>query len=505
MLPRILWLTVVEDRRAQVWKQLLRRPGSRIERITVESSPVLAPGGIDLDQLTVFTGPHGAGKSYLLRVIEAALPHGYGDVMGAPFSWFDRRDESHGRLGGRYRLSYSRPGVAPDWLIDFSRPHDSGQPAYEYPGEDTLWSAYVESATAMRDYDTYFMETMYGRHPSMSAPTTLKKAELKYLRDILGRRYDSFTWQDVPLGADVFTPHLEARQSGRLVTNETMSMGELWVHYCLWRLRTADADCIVIIDEPETFLSPAGHAAFLDEIARLTLASGAQTIIATHSAGMILRTPAQLLRELIPNPAGTRARHAASPVEVLHHLGHEPELTGIVLVEDDLAKRAVAAILARLDPSLARQVDIVDSDGKDNALSAGRVLARSARLGACVVLDGDQRHAEIKDCGAEVGYLPGGRPEESILAPVQAHPGLLAKMLGASEDDVALALDKIRFQAHQYWFTRIAQALGRDESAIAECLISIWLRDQAVQAQARELAEQIRDACSTNVLPDRAR
>jgi energy-coupling factor transporter ATP-binding protein EcfA2 len=498
-------MTGGEDRPAQVWKQLLRRPGSRIERITVESSPVLASGGIDLDQLTVFTGPHGVGKSYLLRIIEAALPHGHGDVMGAPFSWFDRRDEVHGRLGGRYLLSYSRPGVAPDWLIDFARPHDSGQPAYEYPGEDTLWSAYVEPSSAMRDYDSYFSETRYGRHPPMSAPNALKKAEIEYLRDILGRRYESFTWQDVPIGGEVFTPRLEARESGRLVTNETMSMGELWVHYCLWRLRTADADCIVIIDEPETFLSPAGHAAFLDEIARLTLASGAQTIIATHSAGMIMRTPVQLLRELIPNPAGTRVRQPASPVEVLHHLGHEPELTGIVLAEDDLAKRAVAAILARLDPRMAQQVDIIDSGGKDNALSAGRVLARSARLGACVVLDGDQRHAEIKDYRAEVAYLPGGQPEESILAPVQAHPSLLAKTLGASEDDVALALDKIRFQAHQYWFSRIAQALGRDEPAIAECLISIWLRDQTVQAQARELAEQIRDACSTHALPHRAR
>jgi len=265
------------------------------------------------------------------------------------------------------------------------------------------------------------------------------RADLAVVDDIgllpvaLGRRYESFTWQDVPLGADVFTPHFEARQSGRLVTNETMSVGELWVHYCLWRLRTADADCIVVIDEPETFLSPAGHAAFLDEIARLTLASEAQTIIATHSAGMIMRTPEHLLRELIPNPAGTRVRQHARSVDILRHLGHEPELTGIVLVEDDLAKRTVAAILARLDPPLARQVDIIDSDGKDNALSAGRVLERSARLGVCVVLDGDQRRADIKDCRADVAYLPGGQPEESILAPVQADLSLLAKMLGASE------------------------------------------------------------------------
>ncbi|WP_425297296.1 hypothetical protein [Nocardia abscessus] len=55
-----------------------------------------------------------------------------------------------------------------------------------------------------------------------------------------------------------------------------MSRGELWVHFLLYVFRTARPGSTLFIDEPETYLSPVGHVALFDELARSTLAAASR-------------------------------------------------------------------------------------------------------------------------------------------------------------------------------------------------------------------------------------
>ncbi len=79
---------------------------------------------------------------------------------------------------------------------------------------------------------------------------------------------------------------------------------------------------------------------------------------------MIARTPASMLRVLTPGLDGVRVIQPATTEAALRTLGHRTPLSGVVFLEDMLARRMVTAALARLDRSLAERVDVVDAGGR---------------------------------------------------------------------------------------------------------------------------------------------
>ena len=488
------------DRRVRVWERLQQVPSYGISHVTVESSPVLAQQDVHFGQLTVVTGTHGVGKSYLLRSIAALLPRGYGFPMGPPF--FSGDGSNKGVLNGKFTATYLDGQTLHPWTLDLGRANRDALP--EAPlsdlGEQAPWTRYVEPSLMFSEYSMLFQGYDSNLESFPSRPLMPpSRPELEYLRDVLGRRYETFEWREINTEPSVddghyWVPHVEATVDGRVITSAQMSSGELWVHYVLWSLRTAGPEQIILIDEPEAFLSPAGHRPFLDEIARLTLASKAQTIVATHSAAMIDRTPASMIRVLAPSTAGVQIVRPSSSISALRMLGQYPELAGIVLVEDDLARRIVQAMLSRSDNYLAQRVDIVDCGGKDKALATARVMARSTRLAVCVVLDGDQRDANVDHTGLRIAYLPGDEPDNAILTSVRTAPGRLAERASLNADDVAMALDGLRFHPHQYWFSKLAESLGLSHEILVSHLIYLWFQDDAVNADAMEIVRKIGEA-----------
>ncbi|MEY9912823.1 energy-coupling factor transporter ATP-binding protein EcfA2 [Catenulispora sp. MAP12-49] len=487
------------DRRVRVWERLKQDPSNGITDVTIERSPVLARQDIRFGQLTVVTGTHGVGKSYLLRSIAALLPRGYGFPMGPPF--FSRSRSNEGVIDGRFTATYLNDETPHKWTVDLGevRPDAFAEAPLSELGEQAPWTRYVEPSLMFSEYSVLFQNFESADRLPSRRLDPLRHEELEYLRDILGRRYESFDWRELntepSLDDDYYwVPHVKAIVDGRAVTSTQMSSGELWVHYVLWSLRTAGPEQIILIDEPEAFLSPAGHRPFLDEIARLTLANKAQTIVATHSAAMIARTPASMIRVLAPGLEGAQIVSPSSPASALRMLGHAPGLAGIVLVEDDLARRIIQAFLARIDSHLAHRVDVIDSGGKDQALATARIMQRSSRLGVCVVLDGDQRTANIDHNGITLAYLPGNEPDEAILAAVRANPDRLAERAALNSDDVTVALDALRFHPHQYWFAKLAGSLGIKEEEVVNHLIFLWLQDDAVHEEATQIIRKIAEA-----------
>lgn len=407
------------DARAKVWHQLKHAAPQGIEQVTIRSSPVLASATVDLNRLTVIAGTHGVGKSYLLRTLDAAIPWGYSYPTGPPFNRFDRLGETKGRVEGKYMISYhTKSGKRFKFLADFDRTEPLDARDLERLSEHEPWSVYIDPSAAFADYAMYFQEAANISAVGLGEPDTLRRAETDSLRRILGREYHRLTWRSMVLHDDEIAPHMEAAVEAGTVTNHTMSTSELWVHYCLWRLRLADSDATVFIDEPEAFLSPASHGAFLDEIARLTLAKGCQTIVATHSASMIARTPPEMLRCLIRTSTGTQVIQPTAVSQVMRVLGHTAPIAGVVVVEDEFARTVVTAVLSRLDPTVAHQIDLVCAGGVSGVLTVANALATSRRLRVCAVLDGDQHDRGLNTDDTPVAYLPGNTPEESVLAVV---------------------------------------------------------------------------------------
>lgn len=455
------------NQRAKVLDQLERQEVDRVDRLTVVDSPVLAPQEIALDRLTLVTGVHGAGKSYLLRILNEILPQQNATPLGPPFR--RSRYEHEGMMDGRYLIHLQAADGA-----TVQRPSDLSSMSDDTA--DLMASRYLDPASAFWDYSTHFQELPYlPADRERSGPGgSLPASELKTLRAILGRSYESFEWWEFNPGRSP-VPIFEAEVDGRTISNATMSSGELWVHWILWAFRVAPAPAVMLVDEPEAFLSPPGQAALYHELARLTLANGLQTIVATHSTTIIREAPPTTIRLLVPGADGARVLTPDSPTEALSLLGHEVGISAVVVVEDAVAAAVVREVLASFAPDVAARTEVIAAGGEGEAKKLGRAFQASDRLRMCVVLDGDQRNAVRKgEAGMPVVFLPGDAPEPELFAPVQAEPELLAARAGRTGTAVRLALDSCRFEDHHRWFAVVAGKLLIDEPVLVDHVVRIW-------------------------------
>lgn len=70
----------------------------------------------------------------------------------------------------------------------------------------------------------------------------------------------------------------------------------------------------------------------------------------------------------------------------------------------------------------------------------------------------------------------------------------LADRLGIRVDEVALALDAIRFQDHQYWFRTIAERLQIGDEILVDHLISTWMSHAPMRDELQAVVDKIRNA-----------
>ncbi|REC96872.1 hypothetical protein DEU35_2621 [Microbacterium sp. AG157] len=472
---------VVKNRSSAVWQRLELIDGL-VQRFDVESSPVLAPGSIELRRFTAFAGMHGAGKSYLLAAIGDGLP-GWQSTLGLPIE----NDGSDARLSGSYRLHLEHPAVHE---IAYSRPLHWEQRRSEDERHEPLvvtrLTAYVaESERAMAAQETVFL-----RRFRMIERDELTRSEIDIVGLITGHVYERVVYGVLGEGHDMF-PFVEAMRDGRVVNSWSMSASEYWVHFVLQHLRGADANELVLIDEPETSLALPGHRPFIDEIARLTLSTGCQTLIATHSETMLERVPPALIRHVGASEDGSVVTPITNAASLLSSLGRSPRPVACLLfVEDDLAMQILHEILRIFAADELDRFDVVGSAGKDEAIRAAKLVARSRRLSAMAVLDGDQR-----ECGAadDVSFLPGTQePELMLVNALRSDVDESSNALRVDPVDLRVALDAVRFSTHQRVFVAIAESLnGVSAEELRSHAIRLWLSDSAVLAEARALAEQL--------------
>jgi hypothetical protein len=495
------------DQRVKIWNQLTATSVPfQVESIKIIESNVLTPQTIELDRVVAFIGLHGAGKTLLLRMLEASF--GYTTpVYSPPFL--------KGAVGGVIRSAApSLKGVVeirlrmPSGLIcrtvDLSEPSESRAEIWRGIFGESFAAWYVDPVGTF--WDLNYMNDNYdftSRRTENEVERKLTRADLDLLNNILGRRYDTVTVRTGLLDSDDYElPFISARSGSKVFDNTTMSQGELWVHFIHWLLEDKqNKGHLALIDEPESFLAAQGRRAFIDSIARSALRNDRQFIIGTHSPEILSRFPLANVRMCISGDSGTRVITPRSIAQIHDCVGIQTPIRGIILVEDELAKQLLSAIFVQYDTALTREIEIISAGGVPEVINGYRVLRKAAEFGCFAVLDGDQRSRRPGKEGESIAntlyFLPGaGDPESELMTSAQQQIDWLAEVIGIHADQIYTAINSCQYLDHQYRLGRIAEQLGYREGTLMQFLIRAWLRREDVTLEAERLARDIRHALS---------
>lgn len=160
----------------------------------------------------------------------------------------------------------------------------------------------------------------------------------------------------MPVFFRVKTQNLEYDSTG-------MGIGEHFILYIFYILETIKENSILIIEEPESYISVLSQHRLVDYIAKIISEKKISVIMTTHSPHILKRISADHVR-IISNRAGNTTMFIPQNIEeAKQHLGIEYHTNdskiATLFVEDNIARMFVSCIIKEECPFLENIVDVV--------------------------------------------------------------------------------------------------------------------------------------------------
>jgi AAA domain, putative AbiEii toxin, Type IV TA system len=317
--------------------------------------------------------------------------------------------------------------------------------------------------------------------------------ELRDANYVVGKHYTSVSTVEIedPAREDEVLPVIGVSEGGAEYDFRTMGLGEFAALVTLWRLRQAKPGTVVLLEEPETYLSARASVALLDVLAARIDKSRLYGIVTTHSPGVMSHSPLEQLLVLVPGDDGSIILRApGSRHELDQLLGVPAGNVRLVLVEDETARTMVEELMARYVGVSSRSARVAVTGGAAALDATCRTFPPSDALSLVGVLDGDQALPE--DARWPVLALPGREnPDAQLRSAASGNVDGFAAALGRPATAVRAAVSSLVGADEHDWFHELAAALSIRARDAVRAALAVLLEDPEISERCGELATAI--------------
>jgi hypothetical protein len=437
------------------WPFKLRRFAfTNVPSLGTAEAPLTSP-------FLILSGPNGVGKTTVLRAIWAAA-----DPTSAQLS----PGASLKLTTGSVTLDYVWQGTAYSSSVSFVEGKTNGGTPVPTP------VIHLDASSDPLRYQREFcgFNTTDDIINGVGS-TILDNRILTELGYICKRDYRSVVVYEVESG-DQITPFFEVEVGADRYDSRTMGAGELTALYTWWAVDRAVDNSLLLIEEPETFLSPACQEGMAHFLLASTVDKRLVTLITSHSAKIVDSVADEHRLFLFREGAGSKFAEIPVSPGLLATVGIEPIVDHILLVEDEAATYFLKHLLEYCDPSFARTCEIADQSGEGNIIAAlDRIGGRFKALQFVGVFDGDQRGKVKRTVEPFAAFLPGGTPIEAIFRELTtSNAGAAAEVL--SRPRLGEILFTLEGADHHDWYDRLCDGLSLTKAQLFPMLFSLWIK-----------------------------
>lgn len=393
--------------------------------------------------LTIFIGQNGCGKSSCLHALYGA-PKGstpssfWFDTSVDPIAYYDDNKKRHS-----FWYSYMDSDGTTKEVIK-ARIRRSNDPNYWETSRPLVWAGmqsragndrdqpiekkvvYIDFRSELSAFDKYFY---FGNTKGASAKTKqefirkkskqlknvisgskqfyytsvgkVNKAlriitteELKWISFILGKTYISAK----------FLEHSFFRNEGYTVIFKTANAeyseafagsGEVAVVRLVLKILEADANSLILLDEPEVSLHPGAQSRLKFFLLEQIKVKKHQIILTSHSPSIVSGLPKEAIKVFYQNPNNGRflVKENLTPEEAFYHIEFPLNEKKNIIVEDILAQEILAAVLSRMGNESQNLFNIKFNPGGETVIKKEfiTVFCRETTSKNYVYFDGDQK------------------------------------------------------------------------------------------------------------------
>lgn len=296
--------------------------------------------------------------------------------------------------------------------------------------------------------------------------------ELSELNNILGKHY-SFCGirmlDDVSKSGSI--PYCRVMVGDIEYDSRGMGSGEHFLCYLFWSIKSVERGSILIVEEPETFVSISSQERLLNFLAKQISEKGLSVIITTHSPYILKQIKNENIRMVsrMKNSVDISTPGELFSVEEL--LGMKSTNKGTLFVEDRLAADFLSVYLEDCAPNILREYTI-DIVGGESEITSRLKFPKSDKIkyNFVGVYDGDMREKldntelQWKHC-----FLPGDKPLEIMFQEfAEQDTGMesLSEILKKNKSTLFAYLASIEGVDYHDWFEELRKLLNVDGKAL---------------------------------------
>jgi hypothetical protein len=251
---------------------------------------------------------------------------------------------------------------------------------------------------------------------------------------------------------------------------------------------------IILLEEPENFLSPNSQEALVNILASEVLAKRLSVVMTTHSPAILKMLPVGAIPVLFRMGAGAQIAGSGTQKEMLRAIGLTRSKTYVMLVEDRAAREFCKIILQIAGYSSFSGVDVLDVGGVEGIIYLLKAIPDRGKFVAFVGLfDPDVRDkAEKIETDWSTGFLPVERNVEYTLRKhVDYNIASVAETLGAASDRVSVVHSLLVGSDDHDWLEEFAKGLGMNFDVVLSRLVENWYLDAGIRPNVDGFISQI--------------
>lgn len=406
--------------------------------------------------ITAFCGLNGTGKSTLLQIATAAYK-ATDRYYISDFIFAGKLDSKVIRPDASAKYEYCQAtqpgGVFTNQEVTVSRSKTSKRNQWigykRQPHRAVYFAGVGLYLPRVEERDA---ATRYASSITVSSTSPVSTETQSYITKILGTSYKSANENDVTAGRKA-TKVVSVERGSAEYSELHMGCGEGRIYHIVRALEALPEKSLVALEEPETSLHASSQYRFGQYLVDLAIRKRHQIIITTHSEFIMLALPERSRICLVPTGAGTQIIKSVGVRQAISLMSDNHVRALHILVEDDVAKALIIALLRAQDPFLLRTVEVIEAGDKTKIQSLMEVMSE-AKLPVCAVRDGDVG-ANPK---LRLFKLFGTAPPEKEIILSEGFKSYAASKWSLVVQDILAELE--RMTDHHHWFGEISRRTG---------------------------------------------
>ena len=404
--------------------------------------------------ITAICGLNGAGKSTIIAAIK--------DMLGLDLNESDLHKLNEARVSGTVEWHNQRmycTNSSGERLGD--KDYDLNNVKYFDCDENTKIQNFILKEKNFED----FLE--------QNEAYELTLSELEDVCYLTGKRYQVCEiWELEDIDDIGVIPFFKVTIDQVEYDSRNMGKGEHFLFYLFWCMNKCSSGTIVILEEPETYISIYSQMHFSNYLAKQIAEKGIQIIITTHSPYLLEHISNENIR--IVSRMGNMATVVKPNDNIMAEdiLGIKQQYMGTLFVEDKVACDYLSIILEDKAPFILKKYTIDIAKGGEEAISYRLSFPASEKIkyNFIGVYDGDMRNRlETSKLNWKWVFLPGSRALEELYREYLHEVKNVEKfctILGKEKEQIITMLATIDGNDYHDWFEELRKYLGIDSKML---------------------------------------